>query len=70
MLTKAINAFHNEPMVGGFYIWQYADMRTCWEAGMTRARGFNNKGIVNEHRKPKDAYFAVQKTLKTFKEEK
>ena len=68
MLTKAINAFHNEPMVGGFYIWQYADMRTCWEAGMTRARGFNNKGIVNEHRKPKDAYFAVQKTLKTFKE--
>lgn len=69
MLSKAINAFHNDPMVQGFYIWQYADMRTCWEAGMTRARGFNNKGIVNEHRKPKEAYFVVQREIKKFKEE-
>lgn len=70
MLSKALTTFHNDPMVSGFYIWQYADMRTCWEAGMTRARGFNNKGIVNEHRKPKSAYFAVKKLYDEFKGEK
>lgn len=70
MLEKALTTFHNDPMVSGFYIWQYADMRTCWEAGMTRARGFNNKGIVNEHRKPKTSYFAVKKLYDEFKGEK
>ena len=70
MLSKALTTFHNDPMVSGFYIWQYADMCTCWEAGMTRARGFNNKGIVNEHRKPKSAYFAVKKLYDEFKGEK
>lgn len=68
-LTKALTTFHNDPMVQGFYIWQYADIRTCWEAGMTRARGFNNKGIVNEHRKPKAAYFAVKNLYDKFKGE-
>ncbi len=33
---------------------------------MTRARGFNNKGIVNEHRKPKASYFAVKKLYNEF----
>ena len=70
MLSKALTTFHNDPMVSGFYIWQYADMRTCWEAGMTRARGFNNKGIVNEHRKPKHSYFEVKRLYEKFKGEK
>ncbi|MBE6762572.1 MAG: beta-glucuronidase [Ruminococcaceae bacterium] len=69
MLSKAITTFHNDSMVCGFYVWQYADMRTCWEAGMTRARGFNNKGLVNEHRKPKASYFAVKKLYDEFKGE-
>ena len=69
MLSKAVTTFHNDPMVHGFYIWQYADIRTCWEAGMTRARGFNNKGLVNEHRKPKASYFAVKKLYDEFKGE-
>ncbi len=37
--------------------------------GMNRARGFNNKGLVNEHRKPKAAYFAVKEAYKKFKAE-
>ncbi|MBQ3088113.1 MAG: beta-glucuronidase [Clostridia bacterium] len=69
MLSKALTAFHNDPIVSGFYIWQYADIRTCWEAGMTRARGFNNKGIVNEYRKPKHSYFEVKKLYNNFKGE-
>jgi len=68
MLSKAITTFHNDSMVCGFYVWQYADMRTCWEAGMTRARGFNNKGLLNEYRKPKMSYYAAQKLYKEFSE--
>lgn len=69
MLSKALTAFHTDPMVCGFYIWQYADIHTCWDAGMTRARGFNNKGVVNEHRKPKHSYFEVKKLYNKFKGE-
>ncbi len=38
--------------------------------GNDRARGFNNKGILNEYRKPKAAYFAVKKCLKTNKSQR
>ena len=67
LLSYCVNAFHNHPMMAGFYIWQYCDMRTCLQAGLNRARGFNNKGIVNEYRKPKSAYFAIKKDYNSFK---
>ncbi len=67
LLSHCVNAFHNHPMMAGFYIWQYCDMRTCLQAGLNRARGFNNKGIVNEYRKPKAAYFAIKKDYNSFK---
>lgn len=67
LLSYCVNAFHNHPMMAGFYIWQYCDMRTCLQAGLNRARGFNNKGIVNEYRKPKAAYFAIKKDYNSFK---
>ncbi|MBR7132160.1 MAG: beta-glucuronidase [Clostridia bacterium] len=69
LLQNSINIFHQDPMVVGFYVWQYCDMRTCRRAGLDRARGFNNKGIVNEYRKPKAAYFAVQKAYKALERE-
>jgi beta-glucuronidase len=50
----------------GSFIWQFADIRTCLEAGISRARGFNNKGIVNEYRKPKMAYFAANEKYLSF----
>ena len=67
LLSYCVNAFHNHPMMAGFYIWQYCDMRTCLQAGLNRARGFNNKRIVNEYRKPKSAYFAIKKDYNSFK---
>ncbi len=55
-LGHALDVFHAHPRVAGSFIWQFADIRTCLEAGINRARGFNNKGLLNEHRKPKLAY--------------
>ena len=42
----------------GTFVWQFAD--TTSDVNINRARGFNNKGIVTEHRRPKSAYFTVK----------
>lgn len=69
MLGYCLEAFHKHPMVRGFYIWQLCDMRTSPELGLNRARGFNNKGLLNEYRKPKAAYFKVKELYEKFAEE-
>ena len=68
-ITNCLELFHAHPAVVGSFIWQFFDMRTCLQAGLNRARGFNNKGLMNEHRKPKLAYYAAQKCYRRFMEE-
>ncbi len=68
VLEHALELFHRDPMCCGFYIWQFCDIRTCLEAGINRARGFNNKGILNEQRKPKAAYYKVRELYHKFAE--
>lgn len=60
LLEHCIKLFLNDPMIVGTYIWQFCDIRTSREVGLTRARGYNNKGVLNEYRNPKAAYFAVK----------
>ena len=60
LLTESIQAFLESGMVTGTYVWHFAEARTV-RPSTDRARGFNNKGILNEYRKPKAAYFAVKK---------
>lgn len=69
LLSKCLHTFHDDPMVAGFYIWQFCDMRTCRQMGLDRARSYNNKGILNEYRKPKMAYYAVKKVYHEFESE-
>lgn len=69
MLDMCLKAFHADSMVCGFYIWQFCDMRTCRQMGLDRARSYNNKGILNEYRKPKMAYHTVKKCYHGFAEE-
>jgi beta-glucuronidase len=45
--------------VAGLAIWQFCDIRTFDAQG--RARGFNNKGVVDEYRRPKMAYETVKR---------
>ena len=70
LIEHCLNLFHDYEGVEGALIWQFADARTSKEAGISRARRFNNKGLINEYRKPKLAYFAAQKCFKKFAEEK
>ncbi len=60
-LDYTLNLFLDSPLVAGMCIWQYCDMRTAPEVTLSRPRGFNNKGVLNENRKPKQAYATVKK---------
>ncbi len=69
LLDFCLRLFHEHPAVHGSFVWQFCDIRTCAEMGFSRARGFNNKGIMNEQRRPKAAYYAVRKCYHDFAEE-
>lgn len=69
-LSYTLNLFYKDKDIIGTYIWQYCDIRTAKELEMGRPRSFNNKGIVNEYRKPKLAYWTVQKIYQAIKDKK
>jgi beta-glucuronidase len=69
-LAYTLNLFYKDKDIIGTYIWQYCDIRTAKELEMGRPRSFNNKGIVNEYRKPKLAYWTVQKIYQSIKDKK
>ena len=60
LLDYTLNLFHNTDYMRGTYIWQFCNIRTSPEMNMNRVRYFNNKGIVDEYRNPKAAYFKVK----------
>lgn len=69
LISHCLNLFHRDPMIQGMYIWHFADMITSLEAGLTRARCYNNKGLLNEYRKPKTSYFATKSLYEKFAKE-
>lgn len=60
LLEHCLRLFHSRAEIAGAFVWQFCDIRTCAEMGFSRARGFNNKGLLNEARRPKAAYYAVK----------
>jgi beta-glucuronidase len=70
LIKHCLELFHAYPTMVGELIWHFADARTSKQAGISRARRFNNKGLLNEYRKPKLAYFAPQKCFEQFGAEK
>ncbi|HEY64381.1 MAG TPA: hypothetical protein G4O02_07390 [Caldilineae bacterium] len=55
--------FVDRDRVCGLSIWQFCDCRTSEQVGriLRRPRGFNNKGVVDEYRRPKLAYEVVKR---------
>jgi hypothetical protein len=47
--------------ISGGYIWQMCDARSDQDFEISRPRGCNNKGILDQYRHPKRAYRTVQK---------
>jgi beta-glucuronidase len=64
LLSKSLKLFRSDAKISGTYVWQFADTRADLHSHLPhfrdRARSFNNKGIVNEYRKPKLAYRVIK----------
>ena len=66
LLKEAIEAYLGSGEICGTYIWQYCDANSQFELEISRPRGFNNKGIVDEYRRPKTAFFAVKRLYEKY----
>lgn len=60
--TVIRHMFHDRDRYCGLAIWLFGDARTSHQVGKAigRPRAFNNKGVVDEYRRPKQAYRKVQ----------
>ena len=60
-LGEICSQFNDRADVMGLALWQFCDCRTYGSSrALGRPRGFNNKGIVDEYRRPKQAYELVR----------
>ena len=48
------------PACSGVFLWQFADCRVTEEWAMHRPKTHNNKGVVDEYRRPKMSYAVVK----------
>lgn len=60
-LDQQLTTILQDPDCCGVYIWQFADVRVSREWFARRPRSYNNKGILDEYRRPKLAYYQVKK---------
>lgn len=60
-LEKQLSAIFSQEGCSGVYIWQFCDCRVCDSWFHIRPRTMNNKGIVDEYRRPKLAYEVVKR---------
>lgn len=65
ILAENLQTFLSDPRIVGVFIWQFCDCRTHDGGGwfVTRGRSRNNKGVVDEYRRPKLAYEVVKAIL-------
>lgn len=67
LMRHCIELFHSDDRVIGFFPWQMCDGRTSQEMGLNRARGYNNKGVLSEYRRPKMAYNTLSELYNKYK---
>lgn len=62
LIRESLDVYMNDDRICGVFIWQFADCRVTEEGEWfaTRARCRNNKGIVDEYRRPKMAYDTIK----------
>ncbi|THF76883.1 glycoside hydrolase family 2 protein [Cohnella fermenti] len=72
IVSEALSIFRDDPKIGGTFVWQFADVRADLHSNGShfrdRARSFNNKGLVNEYRKPKQAYREVRSLYQSWRD--
>ena len=67
IIRENLEVYMNDDDITGVFIWQFADCRVTEEGQWfaSRARCHNNKGVVDEYRRPKIAFDTVKEIFTT-----
>ncbi len=61
IIRENLEVYREDPRLTGVFIWQFADCKVTEEEWFfSRARCHNNKGVVDEYRRPKEAFDVVK----------
>ena len=61
IIRENLEVYKEDDRLTGTFIWQFADCKVTEEEWFaTRVRCHNNKGVVDEYRRPKEAYDVVK----------
>lgn len=68
LIRENLEVYMNDDRITGVFIWQFADCRVTEEGEWfaTRARCHNNKGLVDEYRRPKLAFDTAAEMFKKY----
>lgn len=69
LLEYCLELFHKTDYMRGTYIWQFCNIRTSPSTDLNRVRYFNNKGILDEYRNPKAAFYKVKELYEKYASE-
>lgn len=66
LLETVLNKLFERERVAGVALWQFTDTRTSDHLNVLlgKPRGYNNKGVLDEYRRPKLAFSTVARLLK------
>lgn len=66
IIAESLDFYMSRPEIVGNLLWQFCDCRVTEENNwfMTRARTHNNKGVVDDYRRPKLAFETVKSKFK------
>ena len=68
ILSEQLHTVLSKEDCFGVFIWQFCDVRVADEWFASRPRTMNNKGIVDEYRRPKSAYSTVKSIFKAYED--
>ncbi len=61
IIRENLEVYREDERITGVFIWQFADCKVTEEEWFfSRARCHNNKGVVDEYRRPKEAFDVVK----------
>jgi len=63
IVLEALKLYDMHPSIAGWFLWLFADT-ACSENEELHRPGYNRKGLLDENRNPKDAYYAVRAYLR------
>lgn len=69
IIRENLEIYREDKRLTGTFIWQFADCKVTEEEWFSsRARCHNNKGVVDEYRRPKEAFDLIKELFPTMKE--